>query len=67
MKSIYDLLMTAPEEQITKMRRAWRAVVDGNWLEAESKLRNVAAETIGQFSADCLAIAEICRSNAQDA
>ena len=66
MKSIYDLLMTAPDDQITKMQRAWRAVVDGDWLDAESRLRNVATETIGQFSADCLTIAEICRGNAQD-
>jgi hypothetical protein len=62
MKTAYDLLMTAPDEQIIRMRLAWQAVADGDWLEAEAKLRNAASETDGQFSIDCLALAEHCKA-----
>ncbi len=60
MKTAYDLLMTAPEEQIVRMRHAWNAIADGDWQEAEAKLRAAALETEGQFSRDCLALAEHC-------
>jgi hypothetical protein len=30
MKTAYDLLMTAPDEQIVRMRLAWKAIADGD-------------------------------------
>jgi hypothetical protein len=66
MKTAYDLLMTAPDEQIVRLRLAWKAIADGDWLEAESKLRNAALESDGQFSIDCLALAEHCKAQAVD-
>lgn len=66
MKSAYDLLMTAPDDQVTRMRLAWKAIADGDWLEAECKLRNVAVETEGQFSTDCLLLAEHCKARANE-
>jgi hypothetical protein len=67
MKTAYDLLMTAPDEQVTRMRLAWQAIADGDWVEAENKLRNVSLETDGPYSADCMELALHCRAQASEA
>lgn len=65
MKTAYDLLMTAPDDQIVQMRLAWQAIADGDWLDGALRLRNAAAETTGQFSADCAALADHCETTAK--
>jgi hypothetical protein len=66
MKTAYDLLMTAPDDQIVRMRLAWKAIADGDWIEAEAKLRNAALESEGQFSVDCLSLADHCKAQVAD-
>ena len=65
MKTAYDLLMTAPDDQIVRMRLAWKAIADGDWLVGAFRLRNAAAETTGQFSAECAALADHCETVAK--
>ncbi len=42
--TVYDLLMTAPDAQVTRCQIAFRAVADGRWSDAEFALRNAAKE-----------------------
>ncbi|MCA7889817.1 MULTISPECIES: hypothetical protein [Burkholderia cepacia complex] len=44
MKTAYDLLLDAPDDQVTRCRLAWKAVAAGDWQDAAHFLRNAADE-----------------------
>lgn len=47
MRTAYDLLMTAPDDQITRCRLAHTAIGAGEWADAAHFLRNAAREAAG--------------------
>ena len=44
MITAHDLLVTCPDDQITRMQIAWKAAAAGDWKEAAHHLHNAAAE-----------------------
>lgn len=42
-KTVYDLLLQSPDESVSTVQAAWKAVAAGNWLEV-SKMLGYAAE-----------------------
>ncbi|KWH59346.1 hypothetical protein [Burkholderia cepacia] len=59
MKTAYDLLLDAPDEQVTRCRLAWKAVAAGDWQDAAHFLRNAADEAgATPWAADARALAE---------
>ncbi|WP_081075067.1 hypothetical protein [Burkholderia stagnalis] len=44
MKTAYELLLDAPDEQVTRCQLAWRAIAAGEWHDAACYLRNAANE-----------------------
>lgn len=43
-QTAYDLLLSAPDEQVKRCQLAWRCVTEGEWVEAAHFLRNAANE-----------------------
>ncbi|MFJ3463489.1 hypothetical protein [Achromobacter spanius] len=63
MRTAYDLLMTAPDDQITRCRLAHAAIGAGDWQDAVHFLRNAARETAGSASGqDAAALANFCQA-----
>lgn len=63
MRTAYDLLMTAPDDQITRCRLAHTAIGAGDWQEAAHFLRNAARESAGSaWSQDAAALASFCQA-----
>lgn len=61
MKTAYDLLLDAPDDQVTRCRLAWKAVAAGDWQDAAHFLRNAAHEAgATAWAADARALAEAC-------
>ena len=60
MKTCYDLLMTAPDSQVKRAQIAFKAVADGQWLDAAHSLRNAANEEPGQWANYARELAEHC-------
>ncbi|RQU68080.1 hypothetical protein DF141_28165 [Burkholderia cenocepacia] len=61
MKTAYDLLLDAPDDQVTRCRLAWKAVATGDWQDAAHFLRNAADEAgATPWAADARALAEAC-------
>lgn len=59
MKTAYDLLLDAPDDQVTRCRLAWKAVAAGDWQDAAHFLRNAADEAgATSWAADARALAE---------
>lgn len=67
MQTAMELLEEAPIEQVTRMQIAYKAILAGRWEDAAFTLHNAALESDGGFAADCLALAEHCRSQAAGA
>ena len=68
MKTAYDLLMSAPDSQVIRCKIAYRAIAAGDWAEAESKLRNAAAEEgRSDWAFDTRALADHCGEKAHEA
>lgn len=61
MKSAYDLLMDAPDDQIARCKIALRAIAAGRWGDAEFSLANAVAETNGQWAKDADELAKYCK------
>ncbi|KVT92680.1 hypothetical protein WK60_13905 [Burkholderia ubonensis] len=60
MKTAYELLLDAPDEQVKRCQLAWRAIAAGEWYDAACYLRNAADEEGGTpwaAEAHCLAAA----------
>ena len=64
MKTVLELLDAAPDEQIKRMQIVFKSVAAGEWDDATFALSNAARETSGQFSADCVELAEFCKAAA---
>ncbi|WMD24009.1 hypothetical protein RAS12_30725 (plasmid) [Achromobacter seleniivolatilans] len=63
MRTAYDLLMTAPDDQITRCQLAHRAIGAGDWADAAHFLRNAARECAGQtWGQDAAALASFCQA-----
>lgn len=63
MRTAYDLLMSAPDDQITRCRLAHRAIGSGDWLDAAHFLRNAARECAGTaWSQDADELAGFCQA-----
>ena len=60
MKTAYDLLMAAPEDQITRAQIAFKAIAAGRWLDAAHSLRNAANEEAGQWATEARKLAAHC-------
>ena len=59
MKTAYDLLLDAPDDQVTRCRLAWKAVAAGDWQDAAHFLRNAADEAGATlWATDARALAE---------
>lgn len=60
----YDLLLDAPDAQVTRCKLAWKAVAAGEWVDAEHYLRNAAREEAGSaWAAQAEAMADACSRN----
>ena len=44
MTTANDLLMSCPDDQVTRMQIVWKAAASGDWKEAAHHLHNAAAE-----------------------
>ena len=44
MPTANDLLITCPDDQITRLQLVWKCVAAGEWIEAAHFLRNAASE-----------------------
>lgn len=63
MRTVYDLLLTAPDEQITRCRLAHGAIGAGDWGDAAHFLRNAAHESAGTaWGQDAAALANFCQA-----
>ncbi|WP_175924560.1 hypothetical protein [Burkholderia latens] len=59
MKTAYDLLLDAPDDQVTRCRLAWKAVAAGDWQDAAHFLRYAADEAgATAWASDARALAE---------
>lgn len=43
-QTAYDLLLSAPDEQVKRCQLAWNSIAAGDWADAASFLRNAADE-----------------------
>lgn len=63
MRTAYDILITAPAEQVTRCRLMYQAVIAGQWDDAAHYLHNAASETRSthpEWSYDAAELAEHC-------
>ena len=60
MKTAYELLLTAPDGQVTRSQLAFKAIADGRWIDASYTLRNAAREESGEWANDALELAGHC-------
>ena len=49
MKTVYEILMSAPGSQAKRTQSTFKAVVDGRWLDAAYTLRNAAREEANEI------------------
>ena len=60
-KTAYDLLLSAPDEQVMRCRFAWKAVAAGEWADAAHFLRNAANEEGNtNWAQEARAMADAC-------
>jgi len=63
MRTAYDLLLTAPDDQITRCRLAHAAIGAGDWGDAAHFLRNAARECADTvWGQDAAALANFCEA-----
>ncbi|QPB08670.1 hypothetical protein KB681_gp42 [Burkholderia phage Mica] len=61
MKTAYELLLDAPDEQIKRLQLALKAIAAGEWQDAAHFLRNAADEEgATAWGAEARALAEAC-------
>lgn len=56
-KSVYDLLLEAPDEEVTRLKLAWRETALGNWKEAAHFLRNASRGGNSTWHDECAVLA----------
>lgn len=60
-----DLLMSCPDDQITRLQIVWRQVAAGEWLEAAHHLRSAAAEGESSWHDRCAELADVYEARGQ--
>ena len=60
MKTAYEILISAPEGQITRARIAFKSIAAGKFDDAAFALRNATHEESGQWAEDAAAFADYC-------
>ncbi|HVW65030.1 MAG TPA: hypothetical protein VHB01_08445 [Nitrosospira sp.] len=61
MKNIFELLMAAPPEQITRCKIAMVEMAHGHWEAAAMTMDDAAYETEpGEWARDCMEIRDFC-------
>ncbi|MEM8519502.1 hypothetical protein [Janthinobacterium sp. CAN_S7] len=55
--TVNDLLMSCPDEQIIRLKNAWKAAAAGDWREAAGSLRNAAKEGTTNWHDQCAVLA----------
>ena len=60
MKTAHEILISAPEGQVTRAQIAYRAIAAGQWEDAAFALRNAAMEETGQWAEDATVLADYC-------
>jgi hypothetical protein len=61
MKTAYELLLDAPDEQVKRCQLAWKAIATGDWQDAAHFLRNAADEEVSTpWAEEARALAEAC-------
>lgn len=55
--TVYDLLMTAPNDQVTRLKLAWKDTAAGNWRDAAHWLRNAARGGDTAWHDECAVLA----------
>lgn len=65
MKTAYELLMSAPDDQITRCKIALRAIAAGDWEDAAITLTAASNESNGQWANEAQALASYCRDPAR--
>lgn len=58
MKTAHDLLMSAPDSQVTRCKIVFKAVADGRFDDAAFSLRAAASEESGEWAKDAVELAE---------
>jgi len=58
MKSAYELLIDAPESQVTRLKIVFKEIADGRCADAAFTLRNAAREEYGDWSRDASNLAD---------
>lgn len=61
-----DLLMTCPDDQITRMQIVWKRVAAGQWQEAAHHLRGAAAEGDTSWHSRCAELADEYQTRSED-
>ncbi|MDM8356558.1 hypothetical protein [Pandoraea communis] len=61
-QTAYDLLLSAPDEQVKRSQLAWRSIANGEWADAAHFLRNAAKEEAGtRWAIEASALADACQ------
>ena len=55
--TVHDVLMTAPDDQVTRLKLAWQDAAAGNWGDAAHWLRNAAREGNTAWHDECAVLA----------
>ncbi|MCS6428106.1 hypothetical protein [Burkholderia thailandensis] len=62
MKTAYELLLDAPDQQVKRCQLAWKAIAVGEWQDAAHFFRNAAEEEgTTPWAAEARALAEACQ------
>lgn len=55
--TVYDLLMSAPDDQVTRLTLAWKDAAAGKWQDAAHWLRNAARDGNTAWHDECAVLA----------
>lgn len=64
MKTAYDLLMSAPDTQVTRCKIVFKAVAENRYEDAAFTLRAAANEEAGEWAKDAAELADWLDRNA---
>ena len=55
--TVHDLLISCPDDQIVRLKSAWRDAAAGDWKEAAHWLRNAAKDGYTAWHDECAVLA----------
>lgn len=56
-KTVHDLLMTCPDDQVVRLKNAWKDAAAGSWQDAARWLRNAARDGDTAWHVECAVLA----------